>query len=72
MKNKYIICSFLVLLILVMGCSRTQWARFYLLDYVPPITQNDIFKEPFPDQFLRGIFVFFAGIVDFASAIQGQ
>lgn len=46
MKNKNIILIILVLLAL--GCSRMQWARFYLLDYVPPITQNDILTNPFP------------------------
>ena len=46
MKNKNIII--IILAILLLGCSRMQWARFYLLDYVPPITKNDVFTEPYP------------------------
>lgn len=48
MKNKYITCVFLILFLIVVGCSRMQWAHFYLLDYVPPITKSDILEEPFP------------------------
>ncbi len=46
MKNKNIII--IILAILLLGCSRMQWARFYLLDYVPPITKSDVLSEPYP------------------------
>jgi len=46
MKSKNIII--IILAILVFGCSRMQWARFYLLDYVPPVTQSDILETPYP------------------------
>ena len=46
MKSKNIVI--IVLVILLLGCSRMQWARFYLLDYVPPITESDVLTEPYP------------------------
>ena len=46
MKSKNIII--IILAILLLGCSRMQWAKFYLLDYVPPITESDVLTEPYP------------------------
>ncbi len=46
MKSKNIII--IILAILALGCSRMQWAHFYLLDYVPPITADDVLTTPYP------------------------
>jgi len=46
MKSKNIII--IILAILALGCSRMQWAHFYILDYVPPITKNDVLTTPYP------------------------
>lgn len=43
-KKPYII----LLAILLFGCSQVQWAKYYLLDYVPPVLEKDKIKAPYP------------------------
>ncbi len=38
----------IILSILFIGCSQVQWAKYYLLDYVPPVMAKDQLSEPYP------------------------
>jgi len=44
---KIIRIAYICLLLLLFGCSQTQWAKYYLLDYVPPVLENDRLSESF-------------------------
>lgn len=44
---KMIRIAYICLLLLLFGCSQTQWAKYYLLDYVPPVLENDRLSESF-------------------------
>jgi len=44
-RNKIII---ILLALILFGCSQVQWAKYYLLDYVPPVMEKDRLIEPYP------------------------